>query len=109
MPKEIRTGLLLDFYGALLTERQQLCLDLYFNQDLSLAEIAEQEGISRQAVRDSLLRGEHALHTVEDKLGLFRRYSSQRRLMELLCHAVEQGDRVQALSLIGAVNALWDE
>ena len=69
MSKEIRTGLLLDFYGPLLTGRQQLCLDLYFNQDLSLAEIAGQEGISRQAVRDALVRGERALCEADNVKG----------------------------------------
>ena len=94
MSKEIRTGLLLDFYGPLLTGRQQLCLDLYFNQDLSLAEIAGQEGIRREA---------------EEKLGLFRRYRAQSGLLAKLSSAVEGGDQQEAQRLILAINALWDE
>ena len=109
MSKEIRTGLLLDFYGPLLTGRQQLCLDLYFNQDLSLAEIAGQEGISRQAVRDALVRGERALREAEEKLGLFRRYRAQSGLLAKLSSAVEGGDQQEAQRLSLAINALWDE
>ena len=53
--------LLLDYYGELLTEKQKTCFDLYYNQDLSLGEIAEEAGISRQGVHDSLARAEAVL------------------------------------------------
>ena len=61
----LKQGLLLDYYGELLTEKQRLYCDLYFNQDYSLAEIAEQTGISRQGVHDSLLHAEAALKEFE--------------------------------------------
>ena len=56
-------SLLFDTYGALLTEKQQTYFDLYYNQDLSLAEIAEQEGISRQGVHDAISRSEALLRS----------------------------------------------
>ena len=57
--------LLFDFYGSLLTEKQQTYFDLYYNQDLSLAEIAENYGISRQGVRDVIVRAEGIMTELE--------------------------------------------
>ena len=71
--------LLFDEYGALLTEKQRDCCDLYFNQDLSLAEIAEELGISRQGVHDSISRAEASLQQMEDALGNVRREQEIRR------------------------------
>jgi predicted DNA-binding protein YlxM (UPF0122 family) len=81
MEKRIETGWLLDFYGPLLTGRQREMLQLYCEEDLSLAEIAGQEGISRQAVHDAVRRGDAQLRAYEDQLGLLRRY---RRLYDAL-------------------------
>ena len=69
-----RMTMLFDFYGELLTERQKELFDLYYNEDLSLAEIAENCGISRQGVRDVIVRAEAVMQEVEDKTGLIRRY-----------------------------------
>ncbi|MFI3313138.1 MAG: YlxM family DNA-binding protein [Eubacteriales bacterium] len=65
--------LLFDFYGQLLTEKQASCFDLYYNQDFSLGEIAEEVGISRQAVHDSLARAEQALTHFESTVGFLAR------------------------------------
>ena len=73
MDKWLRLGLLLDWYGALLTERQRATLEQSLNEDCSLAEIAEREGVSRQAVRDAILRGEDQLEQYEAKLGFLAR------------------------------------
>ena len=69
-----RMAMLFDFYGDLLTERQREFYDLYYNEDLSLAEIAENYGISRQGVRDVIVRAEAALTELEDKTGIIRRF-----------------------------------
>ena len=69
-----RMTMLFDFYGELLTERQREFFDLYYNEDLSLTEIAENSGISRQGVRDVIVRAEGAMQEVEDKTGLIRRF-----------------------------------
>ena len=62
--KPLEMSLLFDFYGETLTEKQRELFDLYYNEDLSLAEIAEHAGITRQGVRDSIKRAEHALGLV---------------------------------------------
>ncbi len=69
-----RMTMLFDFYGELLTERQKEFFDLYYNEDLSLSEIAENNGISRQGVRDVIVRAEGIMQEVEDKTGLIRRF-----------------------------------
>ncbi len=74
MGKDYEIAVLLDFYGDLLTDKQMQALDLYYNEDLSLAEIAEPLGISRQGVRDSIKRGEKQLHDLEETLGLAKRF-----------------------------------
>ncbi len=69
-----RMALLYDFYGDVLTDRQKEFYDLYYNEDLSLSEIAENYGISRQGVRDVIVRAEAALTELEDKTGIIRRF-----------------------------------
>ena len=68
-----RMTMLLDFYGEILTQRQREFFDLYYNEDLSLAEIAENYDISRQGVRDAIVRAEAAMNELEDKTGLLKR------------------------------------
>ena len=74
MERDVLTyALLFDVYGDTLTEKQKLCCDLRYNQDLSLGEIGELEGISRQAVRDNLVRAEAQMQELEEKIGAIRR------------------------------------
>ena len=73
--KNLEIGYLLDFYGEILPERRRDIMDLYYNDDLSLSEIAEQMGITRQAVRDSIKKTETELFFYEEKLGLRRRFT----------------------------------
>jgi len=81
--------LLLDYYGELLTEKQKTCFDLYYNQDLSLGEIAEEAGISRQGVHDSLARAETALLDMEQKLGCMARANRLQQNLQIICQAAE--------------------
>lgn len=74
MEKDLRISLLYDFYGKLLKPSGRLATDLYYNEDLSLAEIADRTGITRQGVRDSIKRSENQLFEFEEKLGLFERF-----------------------------------
>ena len=86
MEDRIETGWLFDFYGPLLTERQQMLLALYCEEDFSLSEIAAQEGISRQGVYDAVRRGARQLESYERQLGLLARY---RRLTQGLGEGLE--------------------
>ena len=74
--KDYEVAMLLDFYGELLTEKQREAMELYYNEDLSLAEIAEPLSISRQGVRDSIKRGEKQLLELENTLGLLKRFKA---------------------------------
>lgn len=74
--KPLEMCLLFDFYGEILTEKQKELFDLYYNEDLSLAEISENIGITRQGVRDGIVRAEHTLREMEKKLGLVSKYGN---------------------------------
>ncbi|MBR4550533.1 MAG: YlxM family DNA-binding protein [Oscillospiraceae bacterium] len=78
----VMRSMLLDFYGQLLTEKQRECYDLHYNEDLSLSEIAEQCGISRQGVWDNIRRAEAALRELEEKTGLVGRVMALERELE---------------------------
>ena len=79
-----RMAMLFDFYGDVLTPRQKEFYDLYYNEDLSLAEIAENNGITRQGVRDAIKRGEGTILELEDKVGFARRYRAVQEGIESL-------------------------
>jgi len=80
--------LLFDYYGDLLTERQRMCVDLRHNQDLSLAEIAEELSVSRQGVYDNLSRAEALLRNMEEKTGCVRRDLQYRKTINAILNAV---------------------
>ena len=82
MAKNMEVALLFDFYGEVLTEKQQNMVELYYNNDLSLSEIAENEGITRQGVRDSIKRAETQLLEMEERLHLVERFFSIRESAE---------------------------
>jgi len=83
--KIVQMSLLFDFYGQLLTEKQQKVLQLYYGNDWSLGEISEQEGLSRQAIYDHVKRAEKILFEYEMKLGLVQKFvSTQNQIREIL-------------------------
>ena len=90
-----RMTMLFDFYGELLTERQKEFFDLYYNEDLSLAEIAENYGISRQGVRDVIVRAEGIMTEMEDKTGIIKRFHLMRGQLD---SAAESLDSILALN-----------
>ena len=100
--QRMRLGRLFDMYGGLLTEKQQQCLRFYFYDDLSLTEIAEEMGVSRQAVHDLLKRVEQTLERNEKKLGLLARDTRDkerlRSVIQLLTAQPSQNE--QAISIL---------
>ena len=85
MSKNFENAVLLDFYGDMLTDKQRNFLDYYYNDDLSLSEIAENEGISRQGVRDSIKKAEGILTDMEQKLHFVAKSSENRgKLSEII-------------------------
>ena len=82
--------MLFDFYGAVLTERQQEVFDLYYNEDLSLAEIAEHTDITRQGIRDAVVRSRNILSDMESKLGLVARFMDSTKALEKIALASDE-------------------
>lgn len=74
MPKNLEMSYLLDFYGDVLTEKQRDMMQQYFHMDLSLSEIADNFGITRQGVRDAVKRGENVMTDLEEKVGFALKY-----------------------------------
>lgn len=85
-----RMTMLFDFYGEVLTPRQKEFFDLYYNEDLSLAEIAENYGISRQGVRDVIVRSEAIMTDLEDKTGLMKRFMLMQQQVQAILDAAEK-------------------
>ena len=73
--KNLEMSFLLDFYGDVLNERRRAVMTMYYNEDLSLAEIADEIGISRQGVRDLIKKSEEELVLFEEKLGLAKKFA----------------------------------
>lgn len=94
--QRIRTGRLYDFYGGLLTERQKKVMEQYFYNDLSLGEIAEENGVSRQAIHDLLKRVEQTLERYEARLGLLARNDREKEKLfqakEMLTTCIAEGN-----------------
>ena len=95
MAKNLEISFLLDFYGDMLTDKQRDVVELYYNEDLSLAEIAAHSGITRQGVRDSIKRAESQLLEYEDRLHLAARF---RRIEEVLSTIVREAQQIEKLN-----------
>ncbi|MCT4606371.1 MAG: putative DNA-binding protein [Marinisporobacter sp.] len=87
--KILKMSLLYDFYGQLLTKKQQQVLGLYYNDDLSLGEISEQLKVSRQAVYDTIKRSEKLLFEYEEKLKLLHKFMITKKQIEEILNIVE--------------------
>lgn len=101
MEKNVKVALLFDFYRNMLTSRQAESIDLYYNEDLSLAEISEHMGITRQGVRDNIKRAENTLFDTEDRLGLASRFfkiKSDLLKIDDIIRDIEASPNVKSLS-----------
>lgn len=114
MEKRVELNWLLDFYGPLLTERRQRLLRLYLEEDLSLQEIADQIGISRQGVYDAILKSQAQLENYETRLSLFKRYrqiqtevDACKRELEYMRYAADAEPHLsRALSLLNKIERI---
>ena len=103
--KDMKVALLLDFYGDVLSERHREMMELYYADDLSLAEIAESEGISRQGVRHILKTAEDHLRFLEERLGLASQFAALKKTAEEMeemadeLTAIQNDTRAAELSL----------
>lgn len=105
MAKNLEISLLLDFYGDMLTEKQRDVVELYYNEDLSLAEIASHSGITRQGVRDSIKRAEVQLLDYEEHLRLAARF---RRIQERLNEITDLAKDIERINdHFGASNEIY--
>lgn len=84
MDRKLEISLLLEFYGQMLSERQRELIDYYYNDDLSLTEISELTGITRQGARDGIKKAGAILETYEEKLGMFRSYRARQSAVKAL-------------------------
>ena len=82
--------LLFDYYGGMLTEKQRDCFDMRYNQDLSLGEIGQLLGVSRQGVHDNLTRTEALLRKMEENIGCVSRDLERRKALQVILEAAEQ-------------------
>ena len=95
--KTVNTSLLLDAYGSLLAERQRECLSLFYEEDLSLAEIGQMFAISRQAVHDAIRHGETQLQFYEDSLHLVAKNNERQKIIDELRKITKGTPRDQQL------------
>ena len=104
--KNMRYCLLLDFYGDVLSENQREMMDLYYNEDFSLSEIADEIGITRQGVRDAVRRAEESLDTLEEKLGLIARFERLRTQRAQIVSLLSDDSRSKESVIREALNML---
>ena len=90
MDKNVKVSILCDLYGKLLTEKQFEFLNDYYNNDLSLSEIAENNDITRQAVRDIIKKGEKKLFEYEEKLGIMKKNSIQEEQIAIILSEISK-------------------
>ncbi|MBO4688928.1 MAG: hypothetical protein J5636_10505 [Clostridiales bacterium] len=99
----VKVCMLLDFYGQLLTERTRDILELRFQEDMSLAEIAEDLSISRQAAHDAIHRGVSSLTEYEEKLKLVERFAQQKKTINSAFTALEEHNEERAKELLATL------
>ena len=102
----LEMALLFDYYGGMLTEKQRDCFDMRYNQDLSLGEIADTLGVSRQAVCDNLTRTEATLRRMEENIGSVKRDMLTRRVVQELLDAASVLDASSDPAILESVQRI---
>ena len=103
MAKNLERSVLLDFYGSMLSEKQRRLFTSYYDDDLSLAEIADLEGMTRQGVRDGVKRAEAQLCEMEERLGLARRFDQMQEGLQEAAITLGGSETV-----LGALSGGWE-
>ena len=99
LKKTVEISVLYDFYNQLLTEKQRNIVDLYYNQDLSLGEIADEFGVSRQAVYDILKRTERLLYKYEKKLNFIKLINTKnKKISRILDNIIDLENELNSIS-----------
>ena len=107
MAKDLKMVLLLDFYGEMLTDKQREIIESYYYDDLSLGEIGEARGISRQGARDAIKRSETELIEMEKRLGLVKRFKEMEAALTRICDcAIEIREKNAAASADPDIDSL---
>lgn len=106
MAKDYSIGLLIDFYGSLLTDRQKDVISLYYEEDLSLSEIADEVGITRQGVRDAIKKAEAILTQTEEKLGLAERFKTLSEKIDVIKDKLSSVDDEKIKPVIKMIDEL---
>ncbi len=115
--KNLEITILLDYYGGVLTEKQREVIELYYEDDLSLSEIAEHSGITRQGVRDAIKRGENTMLELEENLGFVKKMEEYRERLERISTLNEEIERFNRQNVYsryisertGEINRLTEE
>ena len=102
-------SLLNDYYGVLLTNKQREMLELFYNDDMSLGELAEQFSVSRQAVRDAIQRGEKSLFEYEEKLGLAKKSLLLLKTSDELCEKLDSNEIKSARMCAEKIKAILED
>ncbi len=100
MSKDLAIGLLLDYYAPMLSEKQAEVLDLYYNDDLSLAEISEQLGFTRQAAMDYIKRGKAKLIKLDNDMHLLEKFEKATQALEKAKAFAESKENKELVELI---------
>ena len=100
MDEKVKISILLNLYGKLLTETQREYMDLYYNEDLSLSEIGDNENITRQAVRTILLKSKKKLYEYEKKLKFMQKEEKIKEILEKLNQTQLNREQVKLIEKI---------
>lgn len=106
--KNLEISVLCDIYSALLPEKQRLALEYYYDDDLSLSEIAEHVGISRQGVRDQIKHAEAQLLALENALHLYEKSLKTEKILDKLLELSQETDNKRLSSLIEELKAVHE-
>ncbi len=104
--KKMRLDALYEFYGRMLTDKQNEIMDMFCNLDYSLGEISELHGISRQAVHDTIKRTEKTLEHYESQLGLYERFAKKQRVFETVLELVDDFEKTRTDALLTQIKEI---